>query len=589
VNRESPDPQIDPQVDPRTGVKDISATEFAKKVAEQIHDSSNGHHPPSGFYETHEASDREKEAEEASNAQPPSDMDAEAAVLAAVLLDPTALPKIQDILQPEHFHSESHGLIHRACLSVYNEGRPIDVVTVATRLRSLDRLGQAGGMAYLTQILNSTPAVLHVRSHAESIVTLAARRSLIAACVQAKIIFFDQEDPTKAIEFLRSRIDSFRPKQSFQTPKDVIKQWSEDGPLIHEPTGIPPLDHATGGGPVYGSRWIVNGAPDAGKTALLVQIAHTYALRGVAVGFLAADEESSDLQTRFAQRSEFSRLDCEIRNPNTLGLMQEAMGGLPVRFYRADMTIEAVSDDLALWARQRGSQAALFVDSIQTVVCAKVLGTEDISTRELVTENVRALKNSSMRHKIISLATSEMNRSAYRNGNGTDQNDMASGAESRAIEYLARVLVTLRSVKDEPDLVEVAIPKNKHGRSGENFFLRIDRKRMTLFESEGPSAPDEEAAKEDEKAVKERLAAEAVAAREAASVSAKQEIYLKEEALLLSVVAEQPGIGTHDLRAAMSAKLGGCGRSRVDDCVARLGKKLRVEPGPRGAKNYYLN
>ena len=54
---------------------------------------------------------------------------------------------------------------------------------------------------------------------------------------------------------------------------DVLAHWRKNGPLVHEPTGIEALDEVTDGGPVYGSRWGVAGAPDAGKTALAMQVA----------------------------------------------------------------------------------------------------------------------------------------------------------------------------------------------------------------------------------------------------------------------------------------------------------------------------
>jgi predicted ATP-dependent serine protease len=103
----------------------------------------------------------------------------------------------------------------------------------------------------------------------------------------------------------------------------VLDTWGTEGPLIHEPTGFAKLDEATGGGPVYGTRWVVVGAPDAGKTALLVQIGHEYAKRGIHVGFLAVDEEAGDLVTRLAQRVGFSRQDCERRDPEMLAKMSE--------------------------------------------------------------------------------------------------------------------------------------------------------------------------------------------------------------------------------------------------------------------------
>lgn len=588
------DPNDPTSLDPTTGVREISSDEFSKRVAGQLNGSStNGVHktaePDEGFFATHEEADEEKELQELSDRpEPPNDIEAESAVLSAILCGPETVDKIRNILKPEHFFTESHKYIYRACLDLFDRGDPVDKINVQARLMEMGRLIQIGGPSYVADVINSSPAIINVKPYAKRVAKLYAHRELIYQCRVTEAAYQKDKNTEIHSDLLRSRLEDLKPPSSFLTSTDIFQQWAKDGPLIHEPTGIPPIDNATGGGPVYGTRWILNGAPDAGKTALLVQIGHTYARRGIAVGFLAADEEPSDLVTRFAQRDGFSRLDCEIRDPNTLGLIQDADGGLPVRFYRADMTIEAAADDLALWARQRGSQAALIVDSIQTVICAASRGSE-LGAREVVTANVQAFKNCAMKYKLIALATSEMNRAAYRNGNTADQNDMASGAESRAIEFLARVLLTLRSVKGSPDLVEVAIPKNKHGPSGVSFHLHLDRRRMMLFESDGPVIVDSEAAKEDEKALKERLAAEALAAQEASAALARKEVHLREEALCLSVVAEQPGIGVHELRAAMAAKLGGCGRARVDDTIARLGKRLRIEPGPRGAKLHYLN
>src|SRR6478609_86584 len=133
----------------------------------------------------------------------------------------------------------------------------------------------------------------------------------------------------------------------------VIEEWRVSGPLVHEPTGISALDELTGGGPVYGSRWYLAGAPDAGKTALLVQIAHVFSQRGVTVGLLAVDEDPEDIVTRFAQRVGFSRSHCEIRDPIILDGIAVALNGLAVRLYDSSWTIEAAAADLHAFGKRR--------------------------------------------------------------------------------------------------------------------------------------------------------------------------------------------------------------------------------------------
>ncbi|HEY8091736.1 MAG TPA: DnaB-like helicase N-terminal domain-containing protein, partial [Polyangiaceae bacterium] len=113
---------------------------------------------------------------------PPHDLDAEGAVLSAVMVDPGALDKVQEFLRPEHFYSEAHRRIFEACSELSATGRPVDVVQVATWLRDHDRLAQVGGMAYLTEVLNSAPAVANVAAYGKTIHEKWRVRSLILTC-----------------------------------------------------------------------------------------------------------------------------------------------------------------------------------------------------------------------------------------------------------------------------------------------------------------------------------------------------------------------------------------------------------------------
>ena len=96
---------------------------------------------------------------------PPHDLDAEAAVLSAVMLDPAALPAIVDFLKAEHFYSEAHRRIFEAAVWLYENGGVVDVILIGARLKTTERLGQIGGMPYLSEIMNGAPAVTNVRKY----------------------------------------------------------------------------------------------------------------------------------------------------------------------------------------------------------------------------------------------------------------------------------------------------------------------------------------------------------------------------------------------------------------------------------------
>ncbi|HEX7601991.1 MAG TPA: DnaB-like helicase C-terminal domain-containing protein, partial [Polyangiaceae bacterium] len=113
---------------------------------------------------------------------PPHDLDAEAAVLSAVMLDSSALDKILEFLKPEHFYSEAHRRIFEAAMELKSVGQPVDIVQVGTWLKNRDRIGQIGGMPYLTEILNAAPAVANVASYGRTIHEKYRVRQLIATC-----------------------------------------------------------------------------------------------------------------------------------------------------------------------------------------------------------------------------------------------------------------------------------------------------------------------------------------------------------------------------------------------------------------------
>jgi len=113
---------------------------------------------------------------------PPHDLDAEAAVLSAVMIDGAALDKVLEFLKPEHFYSEAHRRIYEACIELRTVGQPVDVVQVGTWLKNRERIAQVGGMGYLTEILNAAPAIANVAAYGRTIHEKWRVRQLILTC-----------------------------------------------------------------------------------------------------------------------------------------------------------------------------------------------------------------------------------------------------------------------------------------------------------------------------------------------------------------------------------------------------------------------
>jgi replicative DNA helicase len=509
---------------------------------------------------------------------PPHDLDAEAAVLSSVLVDPTALAKVAPFLKPEHFYSESHRLIFEACAELAARAEAIDVVNVGTLLKSNGRIAQVGGMAYLTEVLNAAPFVANAATYGRTIFEKWRVRQLIATCqTVAAQGYVDYGDAGAFIADALERVAvleraTFKPSSPPScTPLAVLDAWESEGPLIHEPTGIAALDDVTGGGLVYGSRTFLVGAPDAGKTALLVQLGDVFARRGgIVAGFYVVDEEPGDILTRVLQRANFTRADCEHRGADLLRDMRELVDALPIVFFDATYTIERAAAELAERAASSGSRAFLGVDSIQTVTCDELANRrDDVSPREAVSANVRAFRAVASKHRLLAVATSEMNRGGYRSTDVAEQtNDMAVAKESGAIEYSARVMLALRSVKGEPDLVEARVVKNKHGASGGSIYLRLDRRHMRLEQTDAPESSDREAVRGD--AARQRSRADAAA--------------------VLLAVAKEPGVRSHALRALLREG-GAFSKDRVLDGVLVLETHgaLVAIVGAHGAKHLYID
>src|SRR5882672_12045808 len=99
---------------------------------------------------------------------PPNDLDAEAAVLSALMIDPNRLGSVS-FLDREHFYSESHGWIYKAIQEIHPKLETTNIpciVLVGAWLKNHGRVEQVGGMPYITEMLNVAPSVANVVPYA---------------------------------------------------------------------------------------------------------------------------------------------------------------------------------------------------------------------------------------------------------------------------------------------------------------------------------------------------------------------------------------------------------------------------------------
>lgn len=488
---------------------------------------------------------------------------AERDVLGAMLLDSSCVADVVTILDPRDFGMPRHVVIARAIVAEHLDSGVADPLTVGARLQRLGQLDEAGGHDYLLDLLQGVSTAASVKRHAGIVSEAATRRRW--AEVAADVARAARDGVP--LEELRARLDEMTKVRKVEargrSPADVLRRWRDDGPLVHIPTGIVALDDMTGGGPVLGTRIYCNGAPNAGKTALAVQVADTWSQCGLVVGILGIDEEPDDLMQRFLQRRGWPRQATELRDPVELDRMERQVAELPIVFYSYEDTIESAGADLARRAKAAGKPAALFVDSIQSAA-------EGEDRKAAVASAVAAARAVASRHRMIVWCTSEMNRAAYRSAvSAAEQNGMAAGADSRNIEFQARVLLNLTSIAGEGDRIECRVVKNKLGRDHlaeeQGIVLHLNRATQELTEDTTFLVP---------KATKPKTAE-------------KAKELLQDQALLAELVACQPGIAAKELETACCTRAG-CGPTRFGAARYALGEAIVKLPGVRTEQLHYL-
>lgn len=221
---------------------------------------------------------------------PPASVEAEQAVLAAMLLKEGALAIATEELTADDFYRETHRLIFEAMLEIKERTEPVDLVTLTEQLKKRDKLAKIGGIPALTLIVNSVPTAANIKYHAHIVREKAQLRALINAATEIASAAYEEADDVENIvdsaEKLilavgagkRSR--DFTPLQEIllATLEQIDERYNNKGGLTGLPTGFSELDHLTAG--LQKSDLILVAArPSMGKTAFTLNIAAHIALR----------------------------------------------------------------------------------------------------------------------------------------------------------------------------------------------------------------------------------------------------------------------------------------------------------------------
>lgn len=246
--------------------------------------------------------------------KPPQNVEAEQALLGAILIDNAGFDRVSTFLEPDHFHVPVHGRIFEAARSLIARGRVADPLTLKSYFEAENALADVGGAHYLARLAASAVSLVHTEDYGRAIRDLSTRRGLVRIGEETTEAAYDArvEEPASAlVEQAEARLyelaETGRGEGGFRALSDVMTEavaiaesaYKRDGRLAGIATGLTDLDDAVGG-LAPSDLVILAGRPSMGKTALAASIALRAASRhrtepGAAAPPLgAANEESGE-------------------------------------------------------------------------------------------------------------------------------------------------------------------------------------------------------------------------------------------------------------------------------------------------------
>lgn len=219
---------------------------------------------------------------------PPQDVIAERSLLGAILLSENVISEAMTIVRPVDFYEERHQIIYDAMLNLYDQHKPIDLLTLTNELKTQKKLKDVGGAPYLSDLTNAVPTASHAKAYAEIVEKAAVRRKLIKAGTDIATKAY--EDDTNVDELVGAA-----ERELFEVSDKIVKSdYSAMGDLLADAferieelhknkgvlrglkTGFRDLDAKTAG-MQKGDLVIIGARPAMGKTTFAQNLAYNIA------------------------------------------------------------------------------------------------------------------------------------------------------------------------------------------------------------------------------------------------------------------------------------------------------------------------
>ena len=419
---------------------------------------------------------------------PPNNIDAERALLGAIMLKPEAMHDVSVTVYPESFYADKHREIFRAILALFTKGDPIDILSVTTKLKDRDALERTGGASYLTELVEMVPAAGNALYYAELVQNKSILRGLINAADDiAELAYSDPENIDEAMDIAEKKVYQVTNAPTTQkfTPigSSLTEAWQRFELLnsqenVHRgiPTGFAALDNFLSG--LQKSDLIILAArPSMGKTTFALDIARNAACRyGKSVGIFSLEMSDQQLVDRMLAAE--AGVDSWKLRTGKLSTDQEfeAVQAAMARLSEAPIHIDDQPGNNILKMRSSARRLKnehgldlLIVDYLQLMSPTSAKASD--SMVQQVTEISRSLKILARELDVPVVALSQLSRAVEQRGGKPRLSDLR---DSGSIEQDADLVMFIHredkihkdQPSDRPNIAEILVEKHRNGPVG---------------------------------------------------------------------------------------------------------------------------
>lgn len=234
----------------------------------------------------------------------PHSIDAEEAVVGAILINPYILDDIALFLRPDDFYIHRLRWAYATMLELRQLGTPIDMLTVSEQMDKNGELEEAGGPAYLTALINQVPSSLNAESYARIVEAQSIRRSFINVANNIAALAYNQQESVNSFSAkVHKLIDSQARQVSVSNTitadiaAEALLHIVDNGAPMALQTYLPAIDAAIGGLPL-GEVVLLAGDTSSGKTALTLQMAEQLSQQHKKILYVSMESKAHTLVAR---------------------------------------------------------------------------------------------------------------------------------------------------------------------------------------------------------------------------------------------------------------------------------------------------